>query len=143
MSSSAPLALSRRRSQLRWRLSYLALSLLVFWVAKAAILVVLALRVDGAPGVVLSELADLLSPYRTSVRNGLYWLTAATTGVMALTAVQIYFVGGRPKGRNSSKRCPECEGRLRRHTITRGKVSGQSFLACEHHPACGYSSRRR
>ncbi|KVP97022.1 hypothetical protein WJ97_14480 [Burkholderia ubonensis] len=98
MSSSAPLALSRRRSQLRWRLSYLALSLLVFWVAKAAILVVLALRVDGAPGVVLSELADLLLPYRTSVRHGFYWLTAATAGVMALTAVQIYVVGGRPKG---------------------------------------------
>ncbi|KVP17382.1 hypothetical protein WJ84_03895 [Burkholderia ubonensis] len=135
--------LSRRRSQLRWRLSYLALVLAAFWVAKAAVLAVLALHVDGVPGVVLSELTDLLSPYRASARHGLYWLTTVAAVAMMLTAVQIYFVGGRPPGRNSTRRCPECEGRLRRHTIRRGNASGQSFLACEHHPACGYSSRRK
>jgi len=142
MTSPNPRLLARRRSQLRWRLSYLALGLLAFLAARVAVQTVLSrapvVRTDVHPA-----LMHLLASYRATLHQAGVWLTVAAVLLIVLTVVQLYQVGGkRQRTRRSSKRCPDCAGRLQRHTIRVGKAAGQSFWACAQHPACGYSSRR-
>lgn len=139
---SSPRNLSLRRSKLRWRLSYLALSLLGFILAKWALTALLSLRTEESiSGVVLSGLYHHVSPHRAAIAQGVVWFYATVVTLMVVTVAQLYRVGSGAKESIPSNRCPACGGRLKRHTISRGKAAGQSFLACEHHPKCDYSHR--
>ena len=78
-------------------------------------------------------------PYLPGLREGIFLATGVLVLWIALSIWQLYRVGSQPAV--SSKRCPECGGRLERHTIRRGKAAGQSYWACVHFPKCDHTQR--
>jgi len=138
--SNSPRALSQRRSTLRWRMSYMGLAILGLIGTRVACVELLARA--GSIGTQVDGLSRLFRLYQGSLVEACHWTVGALVVAMILTGVQLYFVGGRGSPARSSKaHCPECRGRLRRHTIRVGKAAGQAYWSCERHPRCGYSKR--
>ena len=96
----------------------------------------------GSIATQVAALRRLVRLYQGPVVEVYHWTVGALVVAMILTGVQLYLVGGHGSPARSSKaHCPECRGRLRRHTIRVGKAAGQAYWSCERHPRCGYSKR--
>jgi hypothetical protein len=132
--------LAKRRSALRWRMSYLGLTVLGLMAARAS-----CSALFGGPrrsAWLSAGGRRIIRLYQDPMVDAYRWTVGALVVAMLLVGVQLYFVGGRSTpARSRPVRCPECGGRLRRHTIRVGKAAGQAFWSCENHPGCGYSRR--
>lgn len=132
--------LAKKRSALRWRMSHLALAALGLAGVRAAGSAFLR-NFDGDAAFAAS-LHGIVRTYQPLAVEGYYWAVGTLVVALVLSGVQLYFVSGSSfPARRKAERCPECRGRLRRHTIGIGKAAGQSFWACENNPTCGYSRR--
>lgn len=131
--------MTRRRSQLRWRLSYQLVGLGALWLCYSTAMTFTALSGNSLAGWV-GKGQRFLMPFMPVVRQWVFWVMLGLILWMALSVWQLYRVGSKPA--EKKKRCPECGGRLEHHTIRRGKAAGQAYWACEHFPRCAHTSRR-